>query len=207
MRPEKRLPRRRTLTARWNALLLEHRGNGRPRHAVPQVLQRALEAGLAPVRILGRHSYDQAANLREHVGASRLAFRVGPLPGDELPVPAENCVRRDDRRNLRQKPPTERRAQSSQAPPVVVGEPDALVAQARLQNPVLFAQVLDGLMLLVLEPADKKRDEQVQRNHPSSLRQQPGDVFGHFGIVRAAGQARLGDSPERTSGRADAAAH
>jgi hypothetical protein len=33
-----------------------------------------------------------------------------------------------------------RRTQSSQAPPVVVGEPDALVAQARLQNPVLFAQ-------------------------------------------------------------------
>ena len=54
-----------------------------------------------------------------------------------------------------------RRAKDSQAPPFVVSEPDALVAQLRLQDSVLFAQVLDDLVLLVLEPADKKRDEQV----------------------------------------------
>ena len=58
----------------------------------------------------------------------------------------------------------------------------ALVAQAPLQDTILFAQILDDLVLLVLKPADKKCDEQVQRNHASSLRQQPGDVFGHFGV-------------------------
>jgi hypothetical protein len=173
------------------SLLLENRGNGRSRHAVPQTLQRALEASVAPARILGRHAYDQAANLREHVGASRPAFRVGPLPGDELPVPAENRVGRDDRRNLCQKPPTERRAESSQAPPFVVSEPYALIAQARLQNAVLFPQVLVDLVLLVLEPADKKRDDQVQRTHASSLRQQRGDVFGHYGLNRGTAAARL----------------
>jgi hypothetical protein len=36
--------------------------------------------------------------------------------------------------------------------------------------------VLLDLVLLVLEPADKQRDKQVQRNHAASLRQQPGDV-------------------------------
>jgi hypothetical protein len=139
--------------------LLENCRDGRPRHAVPQILQRTLEASVAPARILGRHPHDQTANLREHVGPSRPAFRVRPLPGDELPVPAENGVGRDDRRHLRQTPPAERRAQSGQAPPFVVGEPHALVAEARFQHPVLFAQVLDDLVLLVLEPADKKRDE------------------------------------------------
>jgi hypothetical protein len=97
-------------------------------------------------------------------------------------VPAENRVGGDHRRNLRQTPTTERRSEGRQAPLFVVGEPHALVVQVRLQNPVLFAQVLDDLVLLVLEPADKKRDEQVQRNHASSLRQLPRDVFGHYGL-------------------------
>jgi hypothetical protein len=43
----------------------------------------------------------------------------------------------------------------------------------------------ENRVLLVLEPADKKRDEHVQRNHASSLRQQPGDVFGHYAIVNS----------------------
>jgi hypothetical protein len=84
-------------------------------------------------------------------------------------MPAENRVRRDNRRNLCQKPTTEPRAEGSQVPPFVVGQPHALVAQLRLQDPVLLAQVLDHLVLLALEPADERRDEQVQRNHASSL--------------------------------------
>ena len=104
-------------------MLLEDRGDGRPCHAMTQILQRALDARVAPARILGRHPHDQAANLREHVGPSGAALRVRPFPRDELPVPAENRVGRDNRRNLRQKPTTERRAEGGQAPPFVVGEP------------------------------------------------------------------------------------
>ena len=80
-----------------------------------KILQRALNARIAPARILGRHPYDEAANLREHAGPSRAVLRVRPLPGDELPVPAENRVGRDDRRYLRQKSTTERRGQPSAA--------------------------------------------------------------------------------------------
>ena len=93
---------------------------------------------------------------------------------------AKNRVGRDNGRNLPQTPTTETRAESGQAPPFVVDEQHALAAQLGFRNPVLFAQVLDDLVLFVLEPADKKRDEQVQRNHASSLRQLPGEVFGHY---------------------------
>jgi hypothetical protein len=111
----------------------------------------------------------------------KVTRRATPRPSSgTLRVPAENRVGRDDRHNLRQQPTTERRA--SQTPPFVVGEPHALVAQARFQDPVLFTQVLDDLVLLVLEPADETRDEQVQRNHPASLRQTAGrGLFGHYG--------------------------
>jgi len=120
MRPQKRLPRRRPLTTWWDALLLENRRNGRPRHAMTEVLQRALDAGIAPGRILGRHSHDQASNRREHCGPSRPALRVRPFPGDELPMPAKNRIRRDNRGNLRQDPATKTRAEARQAPPFVI---------------------------------------------------------------------------------------
>ena len=57
-----------------------------------QILQRALDARVAPARILGRHPHDEAANLREHAGPSRTTLRVRPFPGDELPVPSKNRV-------------------------------------------------------------------------------------------------------------------
>ena len=50
-----------------------------------------------------------------------------------------------NRRNLGQEPATETRAEARQPPPVVVGEPHALAAQLRLQDTVLFTQVLDNL--------------------------------------------------------------
>jgi hypothetical protein len=54
-------------------------------------------------------------------------------------VPAQNGVRRDNRRHLRQHPTTERRAAGSQAPSVVVSEPQTLALQLDLQHAVLFA--------------------------------------------------------------------
>ncbi len=85
-------------------------------------------------------------------------------------MPTENRIRRDERRNLRQTATTERRVDGSQAPPLLVGEPHAPAGQLCLQDAVLFAQVLDDPVLFALEPAEDKRDQQVQRNHASSLR-------------------------------------
>jgi hypothetical protein len=85
-------------------------------------------------------------------------------------MPAENRIRRHNRRNLRQKPTTNTRAEDCQAPPFVVGQLHALTAQLCLQDAVLFAQVLDHLVLFAFEPAEERRDEQVHRNHGPSLR-------------------------------------
>jgi hypothetical protein len=72
-------------------------------------------------------------------------------------------------------------AKGSHASSVIVGEPQTLVVELPLQGAVLLAQVLDDLVLLALEPADERRDQQVQRNHCASLRQLLGEVFGHYG--------------------------
>lgn len=104
-----------------------------------EILQRALDARVAPAWVVGRDSHHEAANLRQRGGPSGAAPRVRPFSRDELPVPAQNGVRRDNRRHLRQHPTTERRAAGSQAPSVVVSEPQTLALQLDLQHAVLFA--------------------------------------------------------------------
>jgi hypothetical protein len=63
------------------------------------------------------------------------------------------------------------RAQNSLAPPFVVGQPQSSAVQLRFQHSILFAEVVDDVVLPVFEPADKSRENQLQRNHPVSLRQ------------------------------------
>ena len=130
-----------------------------------QILQRALDARVAPPRVLSRHPHDEAADLREHTGPSGTPFRVRPFPGDEVPVPSQNRVGRDDRRDLRQHPTTQPFAEGGQPSPVTIRQPQTLMAQLRLQDAVLFAQVQDDLVLFVLEPAEEGRDEELHRNH------------------------------------------
>jgi hypothetical protein len=85
-------------------------------------------------------------------------------------MPTQYRVGRDNRCNLHHTAATEARAAGSQPPPVVVREPHAVGAQLRLQDAILLPQLLDDLLLLVPEPADNEGDQQVQRNHASSLR-------------------------------------
>jgi hypothetical protein len=80
-------------------------------------------------------------------------------------VPPKNGVGCDDRRDPRQHPTTQTRGEGRQTSPVIVSQPQALMAQLRFQDAVLFAQVLDDLVLFVLEPAEAGRDEELQRNH------------------------------------------
>jgi hypothetical protein len=78
-----------------------------------QILQRTLNTGVAPARILGRHLHDQAPNFRKDAGASRPALGVRPFSNDQLPVPPKNGVGCDNRRDLRQNPTTKTRAEAA----------------------------------------------------------------------------------------------
>ena len=67
----------------------------------------------------------------------------------------EEWCRCDDRRHVRQDPTTQTRAQDGQPSPVIVRQPQTLMPQLRLQDAVLFAEVLDDVVLFPLEPAEK----------------------------------------------------
>ena len=83
-----------------------------------QVPQRALNAGVAPRRVLSRHPNHQRAKVCLQTSGTAAAAAIGPFACHELAVPAQNSVRRHDSRDLRQQPTTE--------PVSSFGEPSAL---------------------------------------------------------------------------------
>jgi hypothetical protein len=82
---------------------------------------------------------------------SRPSFGEDPAPGIRNSV----TPMFENRGDLRQQPTAERRAHGSQAPALFIGEPYPRGVQLRLQNTILFAQVLENLVLFPLEPAQK----------------------------------------------------
>ena len=74
-------------------------------------------------------------------------------------MPSQNRVGCDDRRDLRQHPTTQPFAENGQPSPIMIRQPQTLMAQLRLQDAVLFAQVQDDLALLMLEPTEEGGDE------------------------------------------------
>src|SRR5215218_9757752 len=119
---------------------------------MPEVLEGTLDARVAPAGILPRHPSDQFADLRDHTATSWPVLSVGPFPSDELPVPSEQRVRRDDRRDLTQGLTAQPVGSRGKRPPVVIGESQAPPTQLPPQNPILLDQVREHLALPPVQP-------------------------------------------------------
>ena len=100
-----------------------------------------MDARVAPPRILLGHPPDQFADFREDSATRRSLLGVSPFACDELPVPAEQRVRRDDRSDLAQHLPAQPVGSRRKFPPVVIGEPRSPSAQLPPQDPILVDQV------------------------------------------------------------------
>ena len=64
------------------------------------ILQRTNDPSVAPRGVVLGHQHDQTPDLREHARTAATPLRVRPLPRDQLPMPPENRVGRDDRGDL-----------------------------------------------------------------------------------------------------------
>lgn len=156
-----------------------------------EILQRAQEARVAPPRVLRRHPHHEPADLREYARPSGPPSRVRPFSGDELPMPPQNRVGCDERRDLRQHPTAEPLAEDGQPSPVVLRQPQTPMAQLRLQDSVFLAQVEDDLVLFTLEPAEEGRDETAA---PESRCGVYADCWAWFSDTRRFGTRRAPDT-------------
>src|SRR5439155_9792830 len=118
-----RLPRGRPLWDGWQAVGLEDPRDRRATDPMAHVHQRALDPCVAPGGILFRHPDDQPFDFRENAATSRTR-RVRPFPRDELPMPAQNGVGRDDRRDRTEAPMASPMPVDGQPTTFFIGEAD-----------------------------------------------------------------------------------
>jgi hypothetical protein len=82
-------------------------------------------AGIAPRRVLVRHPHHHLPNLGEGASAARRPPRGRRFPGNELPMPAQQGIGGDDRRDIAQAAAAQSVGQRGQPPSLGVGQPNA----------------------------------------------------------------------------------
>jgi hypothetical protein len=137
--------------------------DGRGRDLVPEVREGTLDADVAPGRIFSGHAQDQVDDLRSDWRPSHglAAIAVVPFLGQQLPVPAQDGVGGEGGADLVEDLPAKDLAPDRQASPLVVVEPDPLLAVGLPQDLVLGAEIIDHLLLLPVDHAGKDGQEKL----------------------------------------------
>ena len=173
MRLQERLPGRplAPLRRRRNPVLEQnplHRVSG---DLVAEVGQGTSDTGVPPPRIVDGHSHDQ---LGHRLGCqwppAAAAGAAVVLLGDQLPIPAQDRVRRDDAGHLGQDPSAEFLAAHGETTPLSVSQAERTTAQLLSEDSILLTEIVDQIFLVTVQPASNREDEEVQRvGHPMRL--------------------------------------
>src|SRR2546427_11627414 len=144
-------------------IVLQNLGDGASRDAVVEILQRPLDATVAPRGILGRHPHDERRDLLHEPGTALPPTLPRPLLGDQPPVPAQDRVRCHDGRHLPKDSATESLALRRQAPALVITQSDTTPPQLLPEGAVLLHQVVDHLLLVTIDPSSQGGEQKAQR--------------------------------------------
>jgi hypothetical protein len=147
---EERAPRHRTPSAGRKACRLQDARNRRAAHMMAHVLQGALNAGVAPRRIVSGHPHHERTDARLQPDAARTGAAVGPLPCDQLPVPPKNGVGCHEGPDSAQQPTAQAMAEFREAPTLVVLKTQPPSFKTDLPHTILFAEKRDQVLVFTL---------------------------------------------------------
>ncbi len=88
---------------------------------------------------------------------------MGPLLGNELPVPAEDGVGRDERGDFGKGTAADSFASHGQSASLIIGQPEFFATELLLEDSVLFTEILDDSVLLATDPSGKGRNQDLPR--------------------------------------------
>ena len=134
------------LGSRVDSVLLEDVGDCRSANAVTDILQSALDSSVAPARILSSHSDGQVRDDLHDPSSPRTTPFVGPLLGNELPVPSEDRVGSDERCDFGQRTSANRSAADSEAATLIIGQSKPSATELLPEDAILLAEVFDDSM-------------------------------------------------------------
>jgi len=127
-----------------------------PTDSMANIVQRTLDSSVSPAWILARHADRQFRDDLHDPTSPRGSSLVGPLLGNELPVPAEDGVGSDERRNFGKGTSTDGFASHGQSPSLIVGQPESFATELLLEDSVLLAEILDDRVLLTGHPTGER---------------------------------------------------
>jgi transposase InsO family protein len=181
MGAEESAPRGRALATGWDAFRFQDARDRGSRDAMAHVLQRPLNARIAPARILHCHPHRQAPNLGEHARSPRSPPPVGPFPRNQVAMPSKDGVGGDERRHVLQYGASEPLPEHRETPALSIRQPQPAAGQLRFQGAIFLAQERDHITLLSFEPSEQRGEQHLKRNHASTLRElEPVRVFGQY---------------------------
>ena len=92
-----------------------------------------------------------------------LSIRIVPFGGEQLSMPTEDGVRREQSANLIQQLSTEGLSLDCQSSALIIIKQDSFRAKLCFQNSILGTQVFDHFLLLAVNPAGKEHQHQLPR--------------------------------------------
>jgi len=93
------------------------------------MILRTLDPCVAPAGVFFRHPDNQLTDLLHHTGTTYTLSWIRPLGGDQLAVPREDRLRRDDGGDLAQGLPAQQLSFGRQSTALVIGKMQSLAAR------------------------------------------------------------------------------
>ena len=147
----------------FEAALLAHVGEGAPRDLMPEVAAGPPNTGVAPLAVLGGHPDDAPADRVHAPWAARSATAAAVvLPRDQLSMPAEEGIGRDQGVQVTAYPSPEARGLCGPAPALGVGEPEPARTERLSADAILFLERVNDVTRLRVDPARDGHDEELQ---------------------------------------------
>ena len=119
--------------------------------------------GGAPLAVLGGHPDDEPADRVHDPWAARSAPAAAVVcPRDQLSMPAEEGIGRDQGVQVTAYPAPEARGLCGQAPALGVGEPETARTELLSADAILFLERVNDVTRLLVDPARARHDEELQ---------------------------------------------
>ena len=126
--------------------------------------------GVAPLAVLGGHPDDEPADRVHAPWAARSATAAAVVcPRDQLSMPAEEGIGRDQGVPVTAYPSPEALGLGGQAPARGVGEPETARTELLSEDAMLFLERVNDVTRLLVDPARDGHDEELQ--HVGNRRQ------------------------------------
>ena len=154
----------------FSAALLAHVGDGAPRDLMTEVAEGTPHTGVAPLAVLGGHPDEEPADRVHAPWAARSATAAAVvLPRDQLSIPVEEGIGRDQGVQVTAYPSPEARGLCGQAQALGVGEPETARTELLSADAMLFLERVNDVTRLLVDPARDGHDEALQ--HVGNRRQ------------------------------------